>query len=258
MADVFDEVEEQLRSARYKDMAIKSWPYVLAALAAAGLVALGVYGWGAYTRAKDAAASQDYAQALTALSNKDTNGADALFGKVAKEGRGGYRALALMQQAGLRLRDAKPDAAIALLDDAAKADRDPVLSDAAALQAGWIAMDRAPLAQIQSRLEPLIAVGRPYRATAREALAMAKLAAGRTAEARSDLQILVLQQDVADNTRQRAQAAIAMIDSGAAAAIPQVVKAQAAAPPQPLVVPAPGPAPGSSPGPGPGGAPGAQ
>ncbi len=251
MADVFDEVEEQLRSARYRDMALKGWPYVLAALVAAGLVALGVYGWDSYTRAKDAAASQDYAQALTALSNRDAAGADALFAKVAKEGRGGYRALALMQQAGLRLRDAKPDAALALLDDAAKASSDPALHDAAALEAGWIAMDRAPLAQVQSRLEPLLAVGRPYRSTAREALAMAKLAAGRMAEARSDLQVLVLQQDVADNTRQRAQAAIAMIDSGVAAAVPQVVKAQAAAPPQPLVVPAP------SPGAGPGGAPGA-
>ncbi len=256
MADVFDEVEEQLRSARYKDMALKTWPYVLAALVAAALVALGVYGWDAYTRAKDAAASQDYAQALTALGNKDANGADALFGKVAKEGGGGYRALALMQQAGLRLRDAKPDAAIALLDAAATASADPALHDAAALQAGWIAMDRAPLAQVQSRLEPLIAVGRPYRTTAREALAMAKLAAGRTAEARSDLQVLVQQLDVSDTTRQRAQAAIAMIDSGAAAAIPQIVKAQAATPPQPLVVPALGQAGGA--GSAPGGAPGAQ
>ena len=240
MADVFNEVEEQLRSARYADLARRGWPYAAAALAAALLVALGAWGWSAHLQSQDAAASRDYAQALAALDRRDTAAADAAFGRVASEGRAGYRALALMQQAALRLQARKPDAAVALFDQAAKADSDPAVADAAALKAAYVAMNTAPLAQTQSRLQPLLAAGRPYRSMAREALAMAKLAAGRNADARSDFQLLALQQDASDDARARAHAAVAMIDSGAAAAVPPAVKAEAASPPPPFLPPSSG------------------
>ena len=99
-------------------------------------------------------------------------------------------------------------------------------------------LDRAPLAQTLGRLQPLMATGRPYRQLAREASAMAKLANGRLAEARSDLTLLTLEQDVSENTQTRARAALSMIDSGTAAVIAPAVKAGLALPSVPTPPPA--------------------
>jgi hypothetical protein len=75
------------------------------------------------------------------------------------------------------------------------------------------------------------------RLQAREALALARLAAGRTREARSDFQVLSLAQDVSDQARARAKYVMALIDSGSAAALPAAVKAAAALPPGPALLP---------------------
>jgi hypothetical protein len=95
--------------------------------------------------------------------------------------------------------------------------------------------------------------GRPYRAQAREALAFTKLMAGDMAGARSNFLLISQSLDAPPGARERAQAAINLIDSGSAKAIPQVVKDAAALPPpatlqpgqttpgQPPQQPAPGP-----------------
>ncbi|KAK0349551.1 hypothetical protein LTR94_032647, partial [Friedmanniomyces endolithicus] len=74
--------------------------------------------------------------------------------------------------------------AVALLDEAAKAAKDPILSDIAALKAVFLVMDTASLEDVQKRLEPLTGDKRPMQAFAQEALAMAQLQHGKTAEAR--------------------------------------------------------------------------
>jgi hypothetical protein len=91
-------------------------------------------------------------------------------------------------------------------------------------------MDTAPLAEIDGRLQPLLKEGRPYRAQAREALAMARLQAGKTKEARADFAVLTLLPDVPDDMRSRAQVAVQLIDSGQAAQVASVAKAAAALP----------------------------
>ena len=67
---------------------------------------------------------------------------------------------------------------------------------------------------------------------------MAKLGNGRLAEAKGDLQLLTVQPDVSENAQNRARAALAMIDSGAASAVAPTLKAELALPPQPNTPPA--------------------
>ena len=117
-----------------------------------------------------------------------------------------------------------------LFDEAAEAARDPILADTASLKAAWLLMDAAPLADIEARLTPLAEDDRPMHAFAQHALALARLQHGKTAEARSALVVLQLGQDVPDAVRQQAQAAIALIDSGTAAALPGVINAAKNAP----------------------------
>lgn len=223
LVDVFEQVEEELRSERYKRLA-RTW---LPVGAGVGLVALaGALGWWGYdtwrTNQADTA-SVAYEQGLEALQAGNAAGANAAFVKAVETGAPGYKALALMQQAGIALDENKIEEAVRLFDEAAKASRDPVLSDPAALKAAYLVMDTAPLEDIQKRLEPLTGEKRPFRGLAQEALAMAQLQHGKTAEARVTFVQLQLGQDAPEAVRQRAQLAVATIDAGTAGVLPKIV-----------------------------------
>ncbi len=237
MADIFNEVDEEHRQAQVVAAARRWWPAATAVLAAALVVALAVWGWRSWRTHQEAQSSIAYAKALDLLAAGKLDAADAGFARSAREGSAGYRALSLMQQGGIRLLRHQNRPAAELLDRAARTSPDPLLADAAALEAALALMDTARLVQTQSRLQPLTAVGRPYRDMAREALALAKLAAGQSASARADLSTLEIQPDVSEGARTRARAAIALIDAGGAATLPAAVKAVLALPPAPVGAP---------------------
>jgi hypothetical protein len=87
-------------------------------------------------------------------------------------------------------------------------------------------------------LTPLLQDGRPYRIQAREALAFAKLTAGDLKGARGDFVIISGMLDAPEGARDRAKAAIGLIDSGSAKALASTARAAAALPPG-AVAPAP-------------------
>ncbi|MGC1304072.1 MAG: tetratricopeptide repeat protein [Caulobacteraceae bacterium] len=224
MADVFLEVDEQLRSARLQMVFRKSWPYALGVLVAAGVVALGVWGYRQHEADTAAKSSLAYSDAAQALASGDAKLAQQRFETLAKSGTPAYRALSLMQEAGLRLKADDATGAAKLLDQAAASAPNQVLGDAARLQAAYVVMDTAPYGDVYTRLNPLTEKGRPYRALAREALAVERLAAGRTAEARGDFQVLALSSDSSDSTRARANAAMAMIEAGTTSNVAAIAK----------------------------------
>lgn len=258
MVDVFEQVEEDLRSDRWQKIARRWLPVVGGVLAVALVAALAWWGWDAWQTSKADKASAAYDRGMEALQAGNAAGADTAFAEAAKVGNGAYRVLALSQQAGLAVQRDDEEAAIRLFDDAAKASRDPLLSDQAALKAVFLLMegrlDAAKMTDIQSRLEPLTQEGRPLRAFAQEALALAQLQMGQIQPARATFVQLQLGQDVPEQVRQRAQAAIDTIDSGIAPALPRLVDemdriaaAPAPAPAQAAPAQAPAAAPASAP-----------
>ena len=240
MTDLFEEVEEQLRSDRYRALARKGAPWVLALAALALVVALGIWGWQQYRQQTTDKASEQYAAALAAFAQGDAAKATQLWGEVAKSPAKAYQSLALMQLGGLKIASGKPDdvkAALALFDQAAAAAPDDMLGDAARLKSAFAILDTAPFAEVEGRLAPLMKDGHPYRVQAREALAFAKLMKGDTAGARSDFVVITGTLEAPDGARQRAQAAMGLIDSGSAKAVPAAVKAAQSLPPPMLVGP---------------------
>lgn len=225
MADVFEEVEEQIRSDRYKALALKALPWILGALLLALVVALGVWGWQEYRSRAVAQASEQYAAALDAFNEGRPDEAFRLWGEVADSPAKGYAALALMQQGAVRLDAGATQEAVQLFDQAAETAPDPLIGDAARLKSAFALMDTAPLQEVEARLRPMLEEDRPYRGLAREALAFAKLAAGDLAGARSDFVVLSLLAEAPEGARQRARAAIQLIDSGTAQNLPEVVRA---------------------------------
>lgn len=237
MTDFLEEIEEQLRSDRYQQLLRKGWPWALGVALAALAIALGAWGYQSWSAAQDAKASQAYAAGLDAAQKGDLNGAYAKFAQAVDSPSRGYKALALMQQAGIRMDQNKTDAAVELLDQAASAAPTPLIGDMARLKSALALMDTAPYEALQERLTPLTDVKRPYATAAREALAFAKLKAGRIQEARSDFQVLELQPDATQGERQRAQSAIMAIDSGAVANLAQAVAIARTLPPAPAPPP---------------------
>ena len=231
MSDVFEEVEDSLRSERWSALFRRWWPV---AAGVAGAIALGVAGFWFMDARKGwtgAEASQAYARGLEAIENENVAAAEAAFVEVEAAGNAPYRALALMHRASLRLDRGETTEAVALFDEAAEVTREPLISDIARLKAAWALMDTASLADLTVRLTPLTEADRPFRFHAQEALAMARLQHGQAEAARQQFQAMTLELEMPEPLRQRAQIAIGLIESGSAAAIPGIVEAagQAAA-----------------------------
>lgn len=233
MVDVFEEVEDEMRAHKWAALARRYLPWIGAGAAAIVVAVGGVYGWGAWQENRAGKASVAYDRGLKALESGDRAAADAAFTETAKVGTRGYKALALMQRGHLLIGQDKPEEAVKLFDEAAKAAPSDIIGDNARLKAAFAMMDKASYEEMEKRLTPLTEEGRPYRPLAREALAMAKLQAGKLKEARGDFVVLSLLSDAPEGLRARAQAAIQMIDSGTAAKLPALAKAAAELPKPP-------------------------
>jgi hypothetical protein len=233
VVDVFSEVDEQLRAERLRSFMQRAVPAFIIALVLTVLVVAGAEGWQMWKTSQSNKAAQTYQTALDTQSKGDGEKAFQQFDALAKHG-GPYQALALMQQGGIRMDQDKPADAAALFDKAAAASKSPVISDMAALKSAYAVMDTASLAQLEAKLTPLTAAGRPYRVQAREALALSRLANGQTAKAKADMVAIANQLDTPDSARQRAQAIISLIDSGSGAGLKKLSEEAKTAKPLPL------------------------
>lgn len=235
MTEFFEEVEEQLRSDRYRQFARTVLPWLLGFAAAALIAVLAYWGYDTWRGKQVGEASEQYSEAMDAFTGGDPEKARQLFTQVSKSNAKAYKSLALMHLAAYAQRENKTADAVKLLDQAAAAAPDPVIGDAARLKSALALLDTAPLSEVEGLLKPLMDDGRPYRVEAREALAFAKLRAGDITGARGDFVVLSQSLDATQGVQSRAQAAIGLIDSGSAKSIAAVVKA-AQALPQPMTV----------------------
>jgi hypothetical protein len=236
LTDLFEEVEEQLRSDRYRSLALKALPWVLGVAAAVLIAFFAWWGWKHFEQQAVDKASEQYAAALEALEQGREPQAVTLFTEASKSRAKGYKSLALMQLGGIELSKNRVPQAVKDFDEAAAAAPSEVIGDAARLKSAFALLDTAPRKDLETRLNPLLEDGRPYRVQAREALAFVKLMANDVAGARSDFTIISGMLDAPEGARARAKAAIGLIDSGSAKEVASTVRAAAALPP---IAPAP-------------------
>ena len=172
MADIFHEVDEEVRREQLK----KLWDrYSIYLIVLAVLIVAGMAGWRGYEYwiAKKAAAAGAEFEAAIALNEEGKRAAaEAAFAKVASEAPAGYRVLARMRAAGA-LAQSKPADAVKAYDEiSADASLGTIWQDLAAVRAGLLVVDTAPLADMRRRLEPVAEPTRSFRHTARELLAL--------------------------------------------------------------------------------------
>ncbi len=178
MSDIFQEVDEEVRRERLKQL----WDrYGNIIIGIAFVLVLGIGGWRAYQwwEAKKAAENgARFEAALSLVAEGKHADAEAAFARIAAEGTSGYRILARFQEAAeLARRDAR--AAVNVYDAiAADSGVSPPLRDLANIHAALLLVDTASLDEMRRRLEPISASGGSFRHSARELMAFAAWRAG--------------------------------------------------------------------------------
>ncbi|MEE8499161.1 MAG: tetratricopeptide repeat protein [Kiloniellales bacterium] len=185
MADIFKEVDEELR----RDNLAKLWKkYGRAAIGLALAIVLavaGVQGWRAYDLDRRGTLSDRYGAALDLAQGGDT--AAGLNGLIdlSEPDAGGYAGLAAFEEARLRVASGDTQGAIRVWDQiAADSGLGQGFRNVAAVLSVMHQIDSGDATVLRGRLEPLAGDGAPFRATARELLALIALRQGDRAGAR--------------------------------------------------------------------------
>lgn len=178
VSDIFREIEDELR----RDNLLKLWSrygkYVIAGAVLAIVIAGLIVGWRDHQAAERRAEGAQYSGALAAVRAGKDGDAAREFAALAQQG-GGYSVPAAFEQAELLAKSGDRKGAIAVYDNLAAASGiNAEFRDLAVLLSVMHGLaDEAPQAAI-ARLAPLTASGNPWRASALDLTAAAKLEAG--------------------------------------------------------------------------------
>jgi hypothetical protein len=206
VADIFQEVDEELRRENYAKLWQRYGKYVIALAVVIVLATAGVWRWKEYRLHLRQEEGARYATALDlARQGKDKDAADA-FAEVAKQAGGGHRVLARLQEGALKARAGDTAGAMTAYDGlAGDASADPIYRDVARLLAAQATLKSGDATSAIERLKPLTAANNPWHPSALELTALAQLKSGNKAEARAIYQRL--SDDLAAPQSLRARAA---------------------------------------------------
>jgi hypothetical protein len=172
VADIFNEVDEEVRRERLQKLWDRYGTYVIV-LAVLIVAAIGAWQGYQWWEAKKAAAAGAAFESALGLSEAGKHAeAEATFAKIAAEAPAGYRVLARLRAAA-ELAQTKPADAVKTYDElAADTSLGSTLQNLAAVRAGMLTVDRASLADMQHRLDSVAEPGHSFRHSAREMLAL--------------------------------------------------------------------------------------
>jgi len=211
VVDIFQEVDEEVR----REQLHKLWErYGIFVIGAAVVLVLAVAGWRGYEWwvTKQAAHFGDAYVAAEQLAEQGKHAeAEAAFGRLAGDGTAGYRILARLNEAS-ELSATDPKAAVAAYD-AITADRAVTqpLRDLAAIRAGMLLVDTAPLSDMVARLEPLTGPDATFRHSARELLALTAWRTGDMPTARHWVDMIMSDGDTPGSVRARVEILMALL-----------------------------------------------
>jgi len=187
VADIFHEVEEDLR----RDQAAAIWKkygsYIIGAALLLVLAVAAHWGWTKYTTNQQMQASADF---LSAASAHDIKAREAALGKIAADG-GTYGVLARFRLAETAIEGGDKAKARGILGEIAKdGNADKPLRDLALVQAALLELEIGKPAAAADLVKDLTKEGEPYRLSALEVTGLAAMAAGDTAKAKTTFETL--------------------------------------------------------------------
>jgi hypothetical protein len=215
VADIFHEVDEEVRRERLQQL----WDrYSIYVIALAVLIVAAIGGWRGYEywEAKKAATAGAAFESALSLSEAGKHAeAEAAFAKVATEAPAGYRMLARLRTAAELAQTKRADAVKAYDELAADTSLGATLQDLAAVRAGMLMVDSAPLSDMRRRLDPVSEPGRTFRHSARELLALSAWRNHDFTAARRYIDMIATDAETPPGTRARADVLSALIAADA-------------------------------------------
>ncbi|WP_428642549.1 tetratricopeptide repeat protein [Roseibium sp.] len=190
MSDIFREVDEDIRQEKYRRLWDRFGPWVIG-VAVLIVVGTGGYrGWLYWQETRSQSAGDTYFEAVNLSEADKYQEAAELYGEL--EGAiGGYPALAKLRQATDLANAGQTDEALAAFDAlAADSSLMEAIQSVAAIRAGYLAVDTQDYAAVADRVEKLTGDTGPFRAAARELLALSAWKNGNIEEARKWLSAL--------------------------------------------------------------------
>lgn len=212
MADIFREVEEDLRRDKLEDLWEKYGVVVIGA--AVGFVALvaAIMFWRDYQVNKQARLSDEFVAATELLETAQTDQAIAAYSAIAETTGSGYKVLSIMQQAAVLSDQGKTQEAVAIYDRLiADGTGDVVLMDLAKIKAAWLLVETASSDDIQARVGDIANSENSWRHSAREVVAYSAVKAGNLDKARQAYKALANDRETPQGIAERAAIMLSVI-----------------------------------------------
>lgn len=213
MADIFREVDEDVRREHYAKLWKKYGNYVIAAAAVLVVAVGGFKGWQAWDLQQRQERSDSYAAAMSLVQSDGPEAAYRALEQLGEPGDGGYGLLAAMERARLLVEQGDTDAAVVIWDRvAASKDAGPAYQGAATVLSVLYQIDGGDLDGLDARLEPLKDSTSAYRPLALELSAAIALAKGDKELARTRYGELSEDAGVSAQQRSRARQVLDALD----------------------------------------------
>lgn len=182
---LFREVDEDLRRDKYAQLWKKYGTLVLVAAVVIVGVTAGSVWWRDHQQSIRKKDGDRYAAAAALAESGKTDQAITAFTALAEDGTPGYRTLARLREAALRVQKGDAKGAVAVYDALAKDDNtEKAFRDLAVVLATMASLDTGDPAALTERLKPLTAEDNPWRYSALELTALLAERAGNKKAAR--------------------------------------------------------------------------
>jgi hypothetical protein len=215
MADIFNEIEEDLRRDRAKKAWEKYGNYVIAGAVAIVLAVAGWRGLQWYRQQEAEAAGARFQDALMLAEAGKGADAEMALASLAKEAPGGYRILTRFRLAAeIGARD-PVEGAKAFDTLAADSGLGPLLQSLAKVRAGYLLVDTAPYSELAAKYEPLAGADGTWRNSAREILGLSAYRGKDLTTATKWFEAIIGDKDVPAAARQRAELMLQLIAADA-------------------------------------------
>ena len=213
MADIFEEVDEEVRKDQFSEIWQKYGKLIVAGAILALASSVGYVLWDNYQFKKRAESSAQLEQALKLIDAKKEIDANQVLEALAQNGTAGYAVLARFRGAGIKVQ-AGDYAAAAEIYDALSADSgiDTLYRDLARLYSIMQRIDNDDPAMLETELQPLLAAKGAWRFSARELAAVVALRQQNTEAAKTHFKALVDDGATPPGLRRRASEMLRAID----------------------------------------------
>jgi hypothetical protein len=212
VADIFQEVDEDVRRDKAMGLWRKYGIYVIILCVAIVVVTAGRVGWREYKTARQAEESARFVMAEQLLQKGETAAAIASFQSLAAEASTGYGLIAKFQAAAARIEAGDSTGAVTAFDLIAADDGiDPIFRGLATLQAVMLLIDNGATQDLTRRIGDLVDGDLPWRYSGLEMQAVLKHRDGDMAGARAAFKALSEDAGAPDGMRGRAAQMLAAL-----------------------------------------------